>query len=163
MENNMINEERLSLIEQAAKMYLRSNPEQLRNYELSDLVNETVVVLLEGYAGQKVDGDATYSVRHAAYRLGQNECQEMTGHDFTADEGSTPSGRRNTEDDYVSQLEVDDWVEAKLDPDQQFIVKHLLEGYTHDDIAAKVGLDRSSITRRVAAIQEIAKEDFDVN
>ena len=163
MENIVINEERISLIEQAAKMYLRNNPEQLRNYELSDLINETVAVLLEGYAGQKVDGDATYSVKHAAYRLGQNECQELTGHDFTADEGSTPSGRRNTDDDYVSQLEVDDWVEAKLDQDQQFIVKHLVEGYTHEEIAAKVGLARRTITDRVAAIQEIVKEDFNVN
>ena len=163
METNMISQDRISLIEQAAKMYLRDNPEQLRNYELSDLVNETVAVLLEGYAGQKVDGDSTYSVKHAAYRLGQNECCEMTGHDFTADEGSAPSGRRNTEDDYVSQLEVDDWVETKLDDDQQFIVKHLLQGYTHGDIAAKVGLDRSTITRQVAAIQDIVKGDFDVN
>ena len=163
MENEMINDERLSLIEQAAKMYIRDNPGQLQNYELADLVNETVCLLLEGYAGQKIDGNAMFSVKNAAYRLGQVECQEMTGHDFTADEGATPSGRRNTDDDYVSQMEIDDWVETKLDPDQQFIVEHLLQGYTHDDIAAKVGLARRTITDRVAAIQEIAKEDFDVN
>ena len=163
MENAMINAERLSLIEQAAKMYIRDNPGQLQNYELEDLVNETVCVLLEGYAGQKIEGDAKFSVRNAAYRLGQVECQEMTGHDFTADEGAAPSGRRNTEDDYVSQLEVDDWVETKLDPDQQFIVKHLLAGYTQEDIAAKVGVSQPTVHRLIAAIQEIAKEDFDVN
>ncbi len=163
MENEMINNERLSLIEQAAKMYIRDNPGQLQNYELADLVNETVCLLLEGYAGQKIDGNAMFSVKNAAYRLGQVECQEMTGHDFTADEGATPSGRRNTDDDYASQLEVDDWVEAKLDLDQQFIVKHLLEGYTQEDIAAKVGLSQQAVSLRVAAIQEIAKEDFDVN
>ena len=163
METNMISQDRISLIEQAAKMYLRDNPEQLRNYELSDLVNETVAVLLEGYAGQKVDGDSTYSVKHAAYRLGQNECHEMTGHDFTSDEGSAPSGRRNTEDDYVSQLEVDDWVETKLDDDQQFIVRHRLQGYTQEDIAAKVGLSQPTIHRAIKVIQEIVRGDFDAN
>jgi DNA-directed RNA polymerase specialized sigma24 family protein len=159
----MIDTERLSLIEQAAKMYIKDNPTQLKNYDLMDLVNETVCVLLEGYAGQKIDGNARFSVKHAAERLSRVECQEMTGHDFTADEGSAPSGRRNTEDDYVSQIEVDDWIKTKLDPDQQYIVKHLMEGYTHEDIAAKVGFDRSTITRRIAVIQKIVKEDFDVN
>jgi len=159
----MLDQNKLDRINQVAKMFLSDNPEQLRHYSIDDLINETVLVYLEGYRGNKTEGDTKYAVSHAAERLSRVECQEMTGHDFTSDEGSTPSGRRNTEDDFVSQLEVDDWVEAKLDPDQQFIVKHLLEGYTHDDIAAKVGLDRSSITRRVAAIQEIAKEDFDVN
>ncbi len=144
-------------------MFLSDNPEQLRNYSLGDLINETVLVYLEGYGGHRVEGETKYAVSHAAERLSRVECQEMTGHDFVADEGSTPSGRRNTEDDYVSQLEVDDWVSAKLDPDQQFIVKHLLEGYTHADIGAKVGLARQTITDRVAAIQEIVKEDFNVN
>ncbi len=159
----MLDATKLEQINQVAKMFLADNPEQLRHYSADDLVNETVLVLLEGYGGNKADGETKYAVSHAAERLSRVECRELTGHDFTADEGSAPSGRRNTEDDYVSQLEVDDWVAAKLDPDQQFIVEHLMQGYTHDDIAAKVGLARRTITDRVAAIQEIVKEDFDVN
>ena len=159
----MLDQTKLNQINQVAKLFLSDNPEQLRHYSLDDLTNETVLVYLEGYGGNKTDGDTKYAVSHAAERLSRVNCQEMTCHDFTADEGASPSGRRNTEDDYVSQLEVDDWVETKLDPDQQFIVQHLLEGYTHDDIAAKVGLARRTITDRVAAIQEIVKEDFDVN
>ncbi len=159
----MLDATKLEQINQVAKMFLADNPEQLRHYSADDLVNETVLVLLEGYGGNKAEGETKYAVSHAAERLSRVECQEMTGHDFTADEGSAPSGRRNTEDDYVSQLEVDDWVEAKLDPDQQFIVKHLLEGYTQEDIAAKVGLSQQAVSLRVAAIQEIVKEDFDVN
>lgn len=159
----MLDQNKLDRINQVSKIFLSDNPEQLRNYSLDDLINETVLVYLEGYRGNKTDGDTKYAVSHAAERLSRVECKEMTGHDFTADEGSAPSGRRNTEDDYVSQLEVDDWLETKLDDDQQFIVRHLLQGHTHEEIAAKVGLDRSTITRRVAAIQEIVKEDFDVN
>ena len=144
----MLDATKIEKINQVAKMFLADNPEQLRHYSADDLVNETVLVLLEGYRGNKAEGETKFAVSHAAERLSRVECQEMTGHDFTAD---------------VSQLEVDDWVEAKLDPDQQYIVKHLLEGYTHADIAAKVGLARQTITDRVAAIQEIVKEDFDVN
>ena len=159
----MLDQNKLDRINQVSRIFLSDNPEQLRNYSLDDLINETVLVYLEGYRGNKTDGDTKYAVSHAAERLSRVECKEMTGHDFTADEGSTPSGRRNTEDDYVSQLEVDDWVETKLDDDQQFIVKHLLQGYTHSEIGGKIGLARQTITDRVAAIQEIVKEDFDVN
>jgi len=159
----MLDDTKLEKINQVAKLFLADNPEQLRHYSLDDLVNETVLVYLEGYGGNKAEGETKFAVSHAAERLSRVECQEMTGHDFTADEGSAPSGRRNTEDDYVSQIEVDDWIETKLDGDQQYIVKHLMEGYTHEDIAAKVGLARRTITDRVAVIQEIVKEEFDVN
>ncbi len=159
----MLDQTKLNQIDQVAKMFLSDNPEQLRHYSLDDLTNETVLVYLEGYGGNKIDGETKYAVSHAAERLSRVNCQEMTGHDFTADEGAFPSGRRNTDDDYVNQMEIDDWVETKLDPDQRFIVEHLMQGYTHADIAAKVGLARQTITDRVAAIQEIVKEDFDVN
>ena len=159
----MLDQNKLDRINQVSRIFLSDNPEQLRNYSLDDLINETVLVYLEGYRGNKTDGDTKYAVSHAAERLSRVECKEMTGHDFTADEGSAPSGRRNTEDDYVSQLEVDDWVETKLDDDQQFIVRHLLQGYTQEDIAAKVGLSQPTIHRAIKAIQEIVKGDFDVN
>ena len=159
----MLDQNKLDRIEQVAQMFLSANPEQLRHYSIDDLVNETVLVYLEGYRGNKIDGETKYAVSHAAERLSRVECQEMTGHDFTADEGSFPSGRRNTEDDFVNQMEIDDWIEDKLDPDQQFIVRRLLAGYTHAEIGAEVGLARQTITDRVAAIQEIVKEDFDVN
>jgi hypothetical protein len=159
----MLDQTKLDQINQVSKMFLSDNPEQLRHYSLDDLINETVLVYLEGYGGNKTDGDTKYAVSHAAERLSRVKCEEMTGHDFTADEGSAPSGRRNTEDDYVSQLEVDDWVETKLDDDQQFIVRHLLQGYSQVDIASKVGVSQQAISLRVAAIQEIVKGGFDVN
>jgi len=159
----MLDASKLEKINQVAKLFLADNPEQLRHYSLDDLVNETVLVYLEGYGGNKAEGETKFAVSHAAERLSRVECQEMTGHDFTADEGSVPSGRRNTDDDYVSQLEVDDWIETKLDEDQQYIVKHLMQGCTHADIAAKVGLARRTITDRVAVIQQMVKEDYDVN
>ena len=159
----MLDQNKLDRINQVSRIFLSDNPEQLRNYSLDDLINETVLVYLEGYRGNKTDGETKYAVSHAAERLSRVECKEMTGHDFTADEGSAPSGRRNTEDDYVSQLEVDDWVETKLDDDQQFIVRHLLQGYTQEDIAAKVGLSQPTIHRAIKVIQEIVRGDFDVN
>ena len=160
----MINEMQIEQVEAAVTLYLSATKTKPTKDWRDDLTQETHLVLLEGYGGAKIEGKLYFAVQMAAARLGfSNGCDEMTGHDFTVDEGATPSGRRNTDDDYVNQMEIDDWVEAKLDPDQRFIVKHLLEGYTHADIAAKVGLARQTITDRVAAIQEIVKEDFDVN
>ncbi len=151
-------------VEAAVSLYLSATKVRPSQDWRDDLTQETHLVLLEGYGGAKVEGKLYFAVQMAATRLGfSNACGEDTGHDFSIDEGATPSGRRNTDDDYVSQLEVDDWVEAKLDRDQQFIVKHLVEGYTQADIASKVGVSQQAISLRVAAIQEIAKEDFNVN
>ena len=159
----MIDDRKQNSIEQVAKMFLGDNPEQSRHYSLEDLVNETVLVLLEGYRGNKLEGDTKFAVYAAAERLSRVECQEMTGHDFISDEGSSPSGRRNTEDDYVSQLEVDDWMDSKLDDTQHFIVKSLLEGRTQFEIGQSLRIAQQTVSDRIAEIQELVKEDFDVN
>ena len=159
----MIDDRKQNSIEQVAKMFLGDNPEQSRHYSLEDLVNETVLVLLEGYRGNKLEGDTKFAVYAAAERLSRVECQEMTGHDFISDEGSSPSGRRNTEDDYVSQLEVDDWMDSKLDDTQHFIVKRLLEGRTQFEIGQSLRIAQQTVSDRIAEIQELVKEDFDVN
>ena len=158
-----MNNHDLERIGKVVSVYMASHPAQATQYEAADLVNETVLVLLEGYGGAKLDGDLQYSVLMAARRLARVDLKEKTGHDFTYEEGSSPSGRRNTEDDFVQQIEIDDWVASTLTQDQQFIVSHLVDGYTQDDIAAKVGVSSSTIQRAVEEIREIAKEHFDVN
>jgi RNA polymerase sigma factor (sigma-70 family) len=158
-----MNNHDLERIGKVVSIYMASHPAQATQYEAADLVNETVLVLLEGYGGAKLDGDLQYSVLMAARRLARVDLKEKTGHDFTYEEGSSPSGRRNTEDDFVQQIEIDDWVASTLTQDQQFIVSHLVDGFTQDDIAAKVGVSSSTIQRAVEEIREIAKEHFDVN
>jgi hypothetical protein len=159
----MIDQNKLDRVAQVAKTFLNDHPEQRRQFELEDLINETVGVLLEGYRGNKVEGETKFAVYHAAERLSRVECQEMTGHDFSTSEGSSPSGRRNTEDDFVQQLEIDDWRANKLDGYQNDIVTLLLAGHNQEDIARRLGVAQQTISRRVAEIQELAKEDFDVN
>ena len=158
-----MNNHDLERISKVVSIYMASHPSQAAQYEAADLVNETVLVLLEGYGGSKIEGDLKYTVLHAAERLARVDLKEKTGHDFTYEEGSSPSGRRNTEDDFVQQIEIDDWVASTLTQDQQFIVSHLVDGFTQDDIAAKVGVSSSTIQRAVEEIREIAKEHFDVN
>ena len=158
-----MNNHDLERIGKVVSIYMASHPAQATQYEAADLVNETVLILLEGYGGAKLDGDLQYSVLMAARRLARVELKEKTGHDFTYEEGSSPSGRRNTEDDFVQQMDIDDWVQTELTQDQQFIVNHLVAGFTQDDIAAKVGVSRSTIKRTIDEIREIAKEHFDVN
>ena len=158
-----MNNHDLERIGKVVSIYMASHPAQATQYEAADLVNETVLILLEGYGGAKLDGDLQYSVLMAARRLARVNLKEKTGHDFTYEEGSSPSGRRNTEDDFAQQIEIDDWVASTLTQDQQFIVSHLVGGFTQDDIAAKVGVSSSTIQRAVEEIREIAKEHFDVN
>jgi hypothetical protein len=159
----MINEKKLEQIKQVSKMFLRDNPEQKRHHELSDLINETVIVLLEGYRGNKIDGDTKFAVLHAAERLSRVECQEMTGHDFLAEEGSSPSGRRNTEDDFVQAIEIREWIDTTLDGEQATIVKLLMRGHSQEDVANCFSITQQAISDKLKAIQELAKEDFDVN
>ena len=158
-----MNNHDLERIGKVVSIYMASHPAQATQYEAADLVNETVLILLEGYGGAKLDGDLQYSVLMAARRLARVNLKEKTGHDFTYEEGSSPSGRRNTEDDFVQQMDIDDWVASTLTQDQQFIVNHLVAGFTQDDIAAKVGVSSSTIQRAVEEIREITKEHFDVN
>ena len=158
-----MNNNDLERIGKVVSIYMASHPAQATQYEAADLVNETVLILLEGYGGAKLDGDLQYSVLMAARRLARVDLKEKTGHDFSCEEGSSPSGRRNTEDDFAQQIEIDDWVASTLTQDQQFIVSHLVDGFTQDDIAAKVGVSSSTIQRAVEEIREIAKEHFDVN
>ena len=158
-----MNNHDLERIGKVVSIYMASHPAQATQYEAADLVNETVLILLEGYGGAKLDGDLQYSVLMAARRLARVNLKEKTGHDFTYEEGSSPSGRRNTEDDFVQQMDIDDWVASTLTQDQQFIVNHLVSGHTQDDIAAKVGVSSSTIQRAVEEIREITKEHFDVN
>ena len=158
-----MNNQDLERISNVVSLYMSSHPAQATQYEASDLVNETVLVLLEGYGGSKIEGDLKYTVLHAAERLSRLDLKEKTGHDFSYEEGSSPSGRRNTEDDFVQQIEIDDWVATELTQDQQFVVSHLVGGFTQDDIAAKVGVSSSTIQRTIDEIREIAKEHFDVN
>ena len=158
-----MNNHDLERIGKVVSIYMASHPAQATQYEAADLVNETVLILLEGYGGAKLDGDLQYSVLMAARRLARVNLKEKTGHDFTYEEGSSPSGRRNTEDDFVQQMDIDDWVASTLTQDQQFVVNHLVSGHTQDDIAAKVGVSSSTIQRAVEEIREITKEHFDVN
>ena len=158
-----MNNHDLERIGKVVSIYMASHPAQATQYEAADLVNETVLILLEGYGGAKLDGDLQYAVLMAARRLARVNLKEKTGHDFTYEEGSSPSGRRNTEDDFVQQMDIDDWIRMELTQDQQFIVKHLVAGHTQEDIAAKVGVSSSTIQRAVEEIREITKEHFDVN
>ena len=158
-----MNNHDLERIGKVVSTYMASHPAQATQYEAADLVNETVLILLEGYGGAKLDGDLQYSVLMAARRLARLDLKEKTGHDFSYEEGSSPSGRRNTEDDFTQQIEIDDWVASTLTQDQQFVVSHLVGGFTQDDIAAKVGVSSSTIQRTIDEIREIAKEHFDVN
>ena len=158
-----MNNHDLERIGKVVSIYMASHPAQATQYEAADLVNETVLILLEGYGGAKLDGDLQYSVLMAARRLARVDLKEKTGHDFSYEEGSSPSGRRNTEDDFVQQMDIDDWIQTELTQDQQFIVNHLVANFTQDDIAAKVGVSSSTIQRAVEEIREIAKEHFDVN
>ena len=159
----MINDEKIQQITQAAKSFLWRHPTVSRQYEVSDLVNEGVLIILEGYGGHNLDFAPMYVVQHAAERLQRVDCKELTGHDFSIEEGSVPSGRRNTEDDFVQQTEIDDWVSETLTPMQATIVQLLLIGATRREIAGKLGLAHSTVTDKIKAIQELAKEDFDVN
>ena len=158
-----MNNKDIEMITNLSTAFMQTHPAQAKHYDIGDLVNETVLVLLEGYCGCKLDGKLSYAVSHAAERLARVELKEKTGHDFTYEEGSSPSGRRNTEDDFVQQMDIDDWVQTELTQDQQFVVRHLVDGFTQDDIAAKVGVSRSTIKRTIDEIREIAKEHFDVN
>jgi len=158
-----MNNHDLERIGKVVSIYMASHPAQATQYEAADLVNETVLILLEGYGGAKLDGDLQYSVLMAARRLARVDLKEKTGHDFSYEEGSSPSGRRNTEDDFVQQMEIDDWIQTELTQDQQFVVNHLVSGHTQDEIAAKVGVSSSTIQRAVEEIREITKEHFDVN
>jgi hypothetical protein len=160
----MFNEETIREIEAAVALYLAATKMRASKDWRDDLTQETCCVLLEGYGGAKVEGKLMFAVQMAATRMGfSNSCQEMTGHDFVTDEGSSPSGRRNTEDDYVSQLEVDDWMDSKLDDTQHFIVKSLLEGHKQFEIGLSLGIAQQTVSDRITEIQEIVKEDFDVN
>ena len=158
-----MNDTDIEMITKLSHAHIQSHPAQAKHYECGDLVNETVLVLLEGYSGCKLDGKLSFAVRHASERLARVELKEKTGHDFSYEEGSSPSGRRNTEDDFAQQIEIDDWVASTLTQDQQFVVSHLVGGFTQDDIAAKVGVSSSTIQRTIDEIREIAKEHFDVN
>ncbi len=124
-----------------------------------DLRQETVVVVLEGKAV-----DYYFAVQKAARNIGyKNECDEFTGHKFSVDEGSAPSGRRNTEDDYVEQLEIDDWVDSRLSDDQKFIAQQLTKGFTQSEIALEVGVSQQAISLAIKSIRKIVEADFDVN
>ncbi len=159
----MIDQNKLNQIERCTDMFLSLHPDQLRHYESCDLVNEAVLVLLEGHRGNKIEGETMYAVYHAAERLRRLGINEMTGHDFSAEEGSVPSGRRNTEDDFVQQMEVDDWRATNLNGYQNDIVSMLLSGHSQNDIARRLGVSQTTVHRRIEEIQEIARESFDVN
>jgi hypothetical protein len=159
----MLNEKQLLGVEASVTLYMANKINKAPEWK-EDLTQETVLVLLEGYGGAKIEGDMRYAVQMAATRMGwSSSCTEKTGHDFNIEEGKAPSGRRNTEDDFVQQAEIRDWIEGKLDGEQASIVKLLMLGYTQEEVAAYFGLDQSAISRKLKAIQKLTKEDFDVN
>ena len=160
----MFTEDQMQDVEASVSQYLHATKMQPMQDWRDDLTQETYLVLLEGYGGARVEGKVYFAVQMAAARLGySNACEEDTGHDFSAEEGSVPSGRRNTEDDFVQQMEVDDWRDNKLNGYQNDIVSLLLEGHSQEDIARRLGVSQQTISRRVVEIREIAKESFDVN
>ncbi len=159
----MFTENQIDDIEASVTLYLANTGNSDQSWR-DDLTQETYLVLLEGYGGAKVEGKVYFAVQMASARLGfTNACDESTGHDFSIEEGKAPSGRRNTEDDHVEQLEIDDWREAKLSGHQNEIVSLLLEGRSQDDIARRLGVSQQTISLRIKEIQEIVKEDFNVN
>jgi len=160
----MISEERIGFITDAAKMFMAANPTQKRNYDVDDLINEAVLALLEGYAGLKVDGDLRYAVKLAAARLSQVECREQTSHSFTVEEGSKLNSRFDEGEDYVAELEIEDWIETVLDEEEQFMVNHLRQGFSQSDIAAMLGVSSATISERVKALRiKMLKGGFNVN
>ena len=156
-----ITNETLDGLVRSAKLWISRHGAQ---HELNELVNEGVLILLEGYAGCE-DGKLYFVIQNAVERLsrGLPELKNATGFEMDQVSGTSPSGVRNTDQDFVEQVEVDDWIETKLDKEQQAIVHCLIEGWTHGDIAHEMEVDRSTVTRKIQKIQEIAGADFNVN
>ena len=157
-----ISNEKIEHLERAAKKWISRHGNQ---HELGDLLNESVLVILENYAGCTAEGRSDFTVQYAVERLsrGLPELKNATGFEMDQVSGTSPSGVRNTDEDFVEQVEVDDWIEVELDLEQQAIVHCLIEGWTHGDIAHEMEVDRSTVTRKIQKIQEIAKETYDVN
>ena len=161
--NTMLNEKQLHRVGASVTLYMANKPDKSPEWK-DDLTQETILVLLEGYGGAKIEGDIIYAVQMAAARLGwSSSCSEDTGHDFTIEEGNSPSGRRNTEDDFVQQAEIRDWIDTKLDGEQASIVKLLMRGETQEDVAAYFNVTQQAISLKLKAIQKLTREDFDVN
>ena len=149
-------------LQQCAQSWITLNGDR---FEADELANEGALIILEGYSGVKEDGDKKFAIQKAAERLsrGLPELDDATGFEMDQVTGTSPSGVRNTDQDFIEQVEVDDWIETKLDKEQQAIVHCLLEGWTHGDIAHEMEVDRSTVTRKLKKIQYIAGADFDVN
>lgn len=160
----MFTEERLEFIRNAANKFMADNPTQKRNYDVDDLVNESVLATLEGYAGLKVDGDPRFAVKHAAARLSRVECKEQTTHSFPVEDGVKLNSRPDEGEDYIAELEIDDWIETILDEEEQFMVNHLRQGFSQSDIAAMLGVSAVTVSERVKALRvKMIKGGFNVN
>lgn len=130
-----------------------------------DLLQEAALIIMQGHRGIKEEGDKYYAAQMAAERIsrGMIEKVESTGHEVDFLAGDSPTGRRNRSSDFTEEVDNQDWIETKLDKEQQAIVHCLLEGWTHGDVAHEMAVDRSTATRKIQKIQEIAKGTYDVN
>ncbi len=154
----MITQDRLDRIELVAMKYLSNNPSQLRNYEVGDLVNETVLALLEGYQGLKIEGDISYAVSKAATRLSGVECKELTG----SEDADTRIDHASNH--HEQELELDDWIETILDSDEQWLARNLSDGYSQEDLASIAGVSTSTISAKVKELRiKMVKGGFNVN
>ena len=82
-----ITEEVMSDVKVLVNRFVRVNTTVDQSPEFrEDLLNETFLVLLEGYGGAKIDGEKYFAVQMAAKRLGwKSASDEKTGVDLSTE------------------------------------------------------------------------------
>ncbi len=166
MENIMsLDANTLSEVERLVTRYLVTNravTDQNPEWK-DDLLQETVLVLLEGYGGVKIDGNKYFAVQMAATRLGyKSSCVEETDFDFTDEEAGTP--RVSATPDSIAEIDLDDWMAVHLTLEEMVIAKMLVQEFTQTEIADALGVTQQKVSLLLKIVRlKIMKGGFNVN
>ena len=141
-------------VEKLVKRYLvnnRSVVDPTPEWE-EDLLQETILVLLEGYGGVKVEGNKYFAVQMAATRLGyQSACQETTDFNFSDESAGVP--RVSPSPDPEADVDLKDWMVVNLEIDELLAASMKMQNYTQHDIAETLGVSQQKVSEIIKNVR----------
>jgi len=149
-----LNAETVKEVEKLVTRYLVNNKsvaDQSPEWK-EDLLQETILVLLQGYRGVKVDGNKYFAVQTAATRLGyQSACSEATDFDFSDEGVGVP--RVSPSPDPEADVDLKDWMVVNLDMDELLAASMKMQNYTQGDIAETLGVSQQRVSEIIKNVR----------
>ncbi|MDR1916061.1 MAG: sigma-70 family RNA polymerase sigma factor [Synergistaceae bacterium] len=100
--------------------------------------------------------DAAASLRHRAGTVQLSACEDSDSQDAALMPADKVEDGRSADD--LEQIELMDAIERKLSGPDLTIVNELLRGFTHAEIAARLGISQQAASKRIARLRVALKD-----